>query len=297
MDGAGTERSFPPHTGYVPRRERRIFASHYWPGEGLEPENFLEQRFVKGKDPSSDQIKLAIQDCLKRLLGPSMETETRAQLKERADAEAIKVFVTNLRQLLMSSPLGQKRVLAIDPGFRTGCKIVCLSESGALLHHDVLPLSINPGPDAERRFIALCEKYKTEAIAIGNGTAGRETETFVRQLISSGKLAKLAVVVVNESGASVYSASEVAREEFPNEDITVRGAVSIGRRLIDPLAELVKVDPKAIGVGQYQHDVDQRALKDSLDDVVVSCVNTVGVEVNTAQQAAALYTSQGLAGR
>jgi uncharacterized protein len=259
--------------------------------EGDEPLQRLQQRFVKGKSPVSEQIETALQDCLKRLLAPSMETEVRAQLKEKADAEAIRVFANNLRQLLMAPPLGSKRVLAVDPGLRTGCKIVCLSETGKLLHHDVLPLAINPGPDSERKFLALCQKYNAEAVAIGNGTGGRETESFVRGLVTSGRLKNTPIIVVNESGASVYSASDVAREEFPDQDITVRGAVSIGRRLMDPLAELVKVDAKSIGVGQYQHDVEQGALKDSLNDTVISCVNTVGVEINTASKQLLSYVS------
>lgn len=259
--------------------------------ESEEALQIMRQRFLKQKGPVSDQIELAIQDTFKRLLAPSMETEMRALLKERADLEAIRVFASNLRELLMAPPLGQKRVLAIDPGLRTGCKIVSLTETGKLEHHDVLPLALNPGADAERRFLALCDKYKIEAIAIGNGTGSRETEQFVRALKTSGKLKDVAIVLVNESGASIYSASEVARAEFPNEDITVRGAVSIGRRLIDPLAELVKIDAKSIGVGQYQHDVDQSELKKSLDDVVVSCVNTVGVEMNTASKQLLSYVS------
>jgi uncharacterized protein len=253
----------------------------------------LQQRYLKSDRGSavSQQILLALQDSLKRLLSPSMETEMRSQLKEKADTEAIRVFANNLRQLLMAPPLGQKRVLAIDPGLRTGCKIVCLSASGRLEHHDVLPLATNAGGDTENKFMKLVDKFHIEAIAVGNGTGGREAEKFVRSLLSSGRLKDVPVIVVNESGASIYSASDVAREEFPHEDVTVRGAVSIGRRLIDPLAELVKIDAKSIGVGQYQHDVDQSALKDSLDDVVMSCVNTVGVEVNTASKQLLSYVS------
>ncbi len=219
-----------------------------------------------------------------------METEMRLESKKKADREAIRVFADNLRQLLLAPPLGRKNVLAIDPGFRTGCKVVCLDRQGKLLHHDVIYLAqsdcrVREAADSLRR---LCHKLEIEAIAIGNGTAGRETEAFVRAL----KLpAAIPIVMVNESGASIYSASEVAREEFPDQDVTVRGAVSIGRRLMDPLAELVKIDPKSIGVGQYQHDVDQRLLKDSLDDVVMSCVNGVGVEVNTASKQLLSYVS------
>lgn len=252
----------------------------------------LNRRFIKQKNACGEQIALAIADGYKRLLAPSMENELRAQLKERADAEAIKVFTQNIRELLLAPPLGRKRVMAIDPGLRTGCKVVCLDEQGALLHNDVIYLVGSSTDQAAAKLVALFQKYKTEAIAIGNGTGGRETETFVRGLIGDKKLpAGTLVVMVNESGASIYSASEVAREEFPDHDVTVRGAVSIGRRLIDPLAELVKIDPKSIGVGQYQHDVNQSALKKSLDDVVVSCVNNVGVELNTASKQLLSYVS------
>lgn len=252
----------------------------------------LLRRFVKQKNACGDQIALAVADSYKRLLAPSMETEMRAALKERADNEAIKVFSQNVRELLLAPPLGQKRVMAIDPGLRTGCKVVCLDEQGALLHNDVIYLVGSSTEEAARKLAGLFEKHRMEAIAIGNGTGGRETETFVRGLIADKKLPPATLVVmVNESGASIYSASEVAREEFPNHDVTVRGAVSIGRRLIDPLAELVKIDPKSIGVGQYQHDVNQNALKRSLDDVVVSCVNNVGVELNTASKQLLSYVS------
>jgi uncharacterized protein len=252
----------------------------------------LERRFITRNGLAGDQIKLAIQDSYKRLLAPSMETEIRSDLKVRADAEAIRVFASNVRDLLLAPPLGQKRVLAIDPGLRTGCKIVCLDQQGALLHHDVLYLLGNSTSEAESKLIALCEKYKIEAIAVGNGTGGREATAFVRQLMDGRRLSKeLPVVAVNESGASIYSASDVAREEFPDQDVTVRGAVSIGRRLVDPLSELVKLDPRSVGVGQYQHDVDQTALKKSLDDVVMSCVNNVGVEVNTASKQLLMYVS------
>lgn len=247
----------------------------------------LEKLFVKGTAPASQQLKLVVQDAYKRLLSVSMETEARLESKKRADLEAIRVFAENLRELLLASPLGQKNVIAIDPGFRTGCKVVILDRQGKLLHNDVIYPDRHTGEAAEK-VKAFCQHFKTEAIAIGNGTAGRETEAFVRAL----KLPpSIAIVSVNESGASIYSASEVAREEFPDHDITVRGAVSIGRRLMDPLAELVKLDPKSIGVGQYQHDVDQSALKRSLDDIVMSCVNGVGVEVNTASKQLLSYVS------
>ena len=219
-----------------------------------------------------------------------METELRVALKERADAEAIRVFAENIRQLLLAPPLGGKNVLAVDPGFRTGCKVVCLDCQGKLLHNDLIyPHFSGKGiGEAGSKVIELCKKYRIEAIAIGNGTAGRETEAFIRQL---GLSSSIDIIMVNESGASIYSASEVAREEFPDHDLTVRGAVSIGRRLMDPLAELVKIDPKSIGVGQYQHDVDQAALKRSLDDTVVNCVNRVGVEVNTASKQLLMFVS------
>jgi protein Tex len=252
----------------------------------------LTRRFLKQQNACGKQIELAVADGYKRLLGPSMESEMRALLKERADNEAIRVFSQNIRELLMAPPLGSKRVMAIDPGLRTGCKIVCLDEQGALLLNDVIYLVGSSTDEAARKLVSIFEKHKMEAIAIGNGTGGRETETFVRGLIREKKLpAGTLVVMVNESGASIYSASEVAREEFPNHDVTVRGAVSIGRRLLDPLAELVKIDPKSIGVGQYQHDVNQAALKRMLNDVVVSCVNSVGVELNTASKQLLSYVS------
>ena len=248
----------------------------------------LESLFVKGENDSSQQVKMAAHDCYKRLLSMSMETEIRMDTKKRADEEAINVFAENLRQLLIAAPLGQKNILAIDPGFRTGCKVVCLDKQGKLVHNDVIYLhQAGKGGDTDK-ITNLSKTHKIEAIAIGNGTASRETEDFVRSL---GLPDNIQIVMVNESGASIYSASEVAREEFPDQDITVRGAVSIGRRLMDPLAELVKIDPKSIGVGQYQHDVDQSALKHSLDDVVISCVNAVGVEVNTASQQLLTYVS------
>jgi uncharacterized protein len=250
-----------------------------------------EPEWVTGRGPAADQVKQAVEDGCKRLLMPSMETEMRLAGKKAADEVAIRVFADNLRELLLTSPLGRKRTLAIDPGFRTGCKTVVLDAQGALLHHTVLHAtagSNNQQYEAAVELAGLITKYKIEAIAIGNGTASRETEAFVKKL----KLpSSIPVIMVNESGASIYSASEVAREEFPNEDVTVRGAVSIGRRLMDPLAELVKIDPKSIGVGQYQHDVDQRALKTSLDDTVESAVNAVGVELNTASKQLLAYVS------
>ena len=249
----------------------------------------LDGLFVQGEGPASRQVQLAVHDGYKRLLSPSLETEIRLEMKKRADAEAIRVFAENLRQLLLAPPLGQKKVLAIDPGFRTGCKVVCLDPQGKLVHYETIFLLSEKGAvEAGAQIRAMCNRFQIEALAIGNGTAGRETETFIRSLdLPSNR----AVVMVNESGASIYSASEVAREEFPDQDITVRGAVSIGRRLMDPLAELVKIDPKSIGVGQYQHDVDQGGLKRSLDDVVASCVNRVGVEVNTASKQLLTYVS------
>nr|WP_321465304.1 Tex family protein [uncultured Desulfobulbus sp.] len=251
----------------------------------LPPENealeILCRQTVRSSDLSGQQVRLAVEDSYKRLLAPSLENELRANLKEQADLEAIAVFADNLRQLLLAAPLGAKRTLALDPGFRTGAKLVCLDRQGQLLHHTTIypTLSAKQQQEAGQTVLALCNRFQIEAIAIGNGTAGRETEAFVRALeLPSGTI----VTMVDESGASIYSASEVARREFPEHDLTVRGAVSIGRRLQDPLAELVKLDPKAIGVGQYQHDVNQKALKQGLDDVVISCVNRVGVEVNSA---------------
>ena len=251
----------------------------------------LEELFVRGgKNAASEQVRLSAHDSYKRLLAPALETEVRRQAKERADDTAIHVFAGNLRQLLLASPLGQKNVLALDPGFRTGCKVVCLDRQGRLLHRDTIyPLfDGRRASEAKEKVEDLCRRFQIEAIAVGNGTAGRETEAFIRTLdLGTG----VPTVMVNESGASVYSASEAARNEFPKEDVTVRGAISIGRRLMDPLAELVKIDPKSIGVGQYQHDVDQRALKGQLDDVVMSCVNGVGIEVNTASRELLSYVS------
>jgi len=252
--------------------------------------SILRQLSVKTAFNSSKEVNLAIVDSYKRLLGPAMETEFRGVLKEKADKDAITVFADNLKQLLLAAPLGQKRIIALDPGFRTGCKLVCLDRQGKLIHNETIypHTSDHQRKLAGETLINLYKKYEIEAIAIGNGTASRETETFVRAVLP-GK--ELLVVMVNESGASIYSASEVARKEFSDYDITVRGAVSIGRRLIDPLAELVKIDPKSIGVGQYQHDVNQSALKGKLDDVVVSCVNAVGVELNTASKELLTYVS------
>jgi uncharacterized protein len=250
----------------------------------------LENLFLKSRGECAEQIKTAIRDAYKRLLSPSIETEFRATAKEKADDQAINVFAENLRQLLMSPPLGQKRVLAIDPGFRTGCKVICLDSQGNLLHNE----TIFPHPPlqetamASKKIGTLVNSYKIEAIAIGNGTAGRETEDFIRRIKFDRDIK---VFVVSEAGASVYSASKTARDEFPDYDVTVRGAVSIGRRLMDPLAELVKIDPKSIGVGQYQHDVDQQRLKASLDQVVESCVNAVGVDINTASMHLLTYVS------
>jgi len=245
---------------------------------------------IKARNEAAQQVEMALEDGYKRLLAPSMETETRQEAKKRADEEAIRVFAENLRGLLLSAPLGRKRVLALDPGFRTGAKLVCLDSQGKLLHHDTIYPTQSPkmAEQAATMVKELCRRFEIEAIAVGNGTAGRETEAFVRSL---GLQESITVDMVNESGASIYSASKTAREEFPDQDVTVRGAVSIGRRLLDPLAELVKIDPKSIGVGQYQHDVDQAALKRSLDDVVETCVNRVGVEVNSASKELLSYVS------
>ena len=253
--------------------------------------DIIQKQFLRNKNEASFQIKLAIDDSYKRLLQPSIEAETRALAKKAAEEKAIQVFAGNIRDLLLAAPLGQKAILAIDPGFRTGCKVVALNREGKLLEHSVI-YPHEPQRDvrgAENIVLAFCAKHRIEAIAIGNGTAGRETEAFIRKIDILPK--EINVIMVNESGASVYSASDVAREEFPTEDVTVRGAVSIGRRLADPLAELVKIDPKSIGVGQYQHDVDQNDLKSKLDEVVSSCVNAVGVELNTASKELLTYVS------
>lgn len=252
--------------------------------------NTLERQFITSQSAAAEQVALAVKDSYKRLLKPSLETEVRVETKMSADQEAIKVFSSNLKELLLASPLGQKRVLALDPGFRSGTKLVCLGEQGDLLFDSVIYPHEPQRETAKSGTIVmgLCDRFKIEAIAIGNGTASRETESFVKSI---GLPKEIIIVMVNESGASVYSASDVAREEFPDKDITVRGAVSIGRRLMDPLAELVKLDAKSIGVGQYQHDVDQTKLKAGLDDVVMSCVNSVGVEVNTASRDLLSYVS------
>ena len=252
--------------------------------------SLIECRCVKNSSPAEEQVRLAARDSYKRLLSLSMETEMRVHYKKRADDEAIKVFAENLRELLLASPLGQKAVLGIDPGYRAGCKVVCLDPQGKLLHNEtIFPIEpFHRKEEAAKIVKKLVEVHRIEAIAVGNGTGGRETETFCKGIDFSRPVT---LVMVNESGASVYSASEVAREEFPDYDVTVRGAVSIGRRLMDPLAELVKIDPKSIGVGQYQHDVDQKALKTSVDDVVSSCVNAVGVEINTASKELLKYVS------
>jgi uncharacterized protein len=250
----------------------------------------LENLFARAEGSESAQVRLAVQDCYKRLLSRSMETEIRLAAKQAADRKAIKVFARNLRQLMLAPPLGARRVMGIDPGFRTGCKVACLDRQGKLLHHETIYPHM--GPKREQQAAAtiekLCGRFKIEAVAVGNGTAGRETEDLVKRIEA---LQHIPVILVNESGASVYSASAVARREFPDLDLTVRGAVSIARRLMDPLAELVKIDPKSIGVGQYQHDVDQSALKQALDDVVVSCVNAVGVDVNRASAELLTYVS------
>jgi uncharacterized protein len=261
----------------------------------IEPEmdramEILERTFIKEYSSTSKLLETAIKDAYKRLLQPSLQNEFKSALKEKADEDSIKIFAKNLKELLLAPPLKGKRVMAIDPGFRTGCKVVCLNENGDLLHNE----TIYPHPPqrdtklASHKITSLADAYKSEVIAIGNGTAGKETEIFIRKLHFKKEMK---AIMVNESGASVYSASAVAREEFPQYDVTVRGAVSIGRRLIDPLSELVKIDPKSIGVGQYQHDVDQSKLGKSLDEVVMSCVNAVGVDVNTASKSILRYVS------
>ncbi len=258
----------------------------------IEPEEetaieLIDKHYIKGMNSCSEQVKKSIRDSYKRLLQPALETEFRTALKQRADEEAITVFAENLRQLLLSSPLGNKRILAIDPGYRTGCKVVCLDEKGELQKTGLIYIhETGKLQYAGFRIKELVQEYRTEAFAIGDGTAGRETEQFIKQLNLG-----LPVFLVNEDGASVYSASDTAREEFPNEDVTVRGAVSIGRRLLDPLAELVKIDPKSIGVGQYQHDVNQVRLKERLDQTVVICVNLVGVNLNSASKHLLSYVS------
>ncbi|MBO4588465.1 MAG: RNA-binding transcriptional accessory protein [Bacteroidales bacterium] len=263
---------------------------HVLPSNADEVCESIERHYVKNRTEAAEQVRMAVKDGYKRLIEPSIENEYRSMLKERADKEAIKVFAENLKQLLLAPPLGQKRILAIDPGFRTGCKTVCLDAQGQLLHNETIyPFtSVREERAAINKLEALVEAFHIEAIAIGNGTAGRETEEVVQRCLFK---TKVVAVVVSENGASVYSASDVARREFPDYDVTVRGAVSIGRRLMDPLSELVKIDPKSIGVGQYQHDVDQKMLQSSLDDVVMSCVNSVGVELNTASRELLSYVS------
>ena len=262
----------------------------------------LKRHYVYGNTPCGKLVAEAIDDGYKRLLKPAIETEFAAMSKEKADEEAIRVFAENLRQLLLGAPLGQKRVMGVDPGFRTGCKVVCLDAQGNLLHHEAIfpHPPVNKRMEAAMSILKMIQKYQIEAISIGNGTASRETNDFIKDALAgrynidsskSSQTTSPQVFVVSEDGASVYSASKIAREEFPNEDVTVRGAVSIGRRLMDPLAELVKIDPKSIGVGQYQHDVDQAKLKHSLDQTVESCVNSVGVNLNTASQHLLMYVS------
>lgn len=248
----------------------------------------LHARYVMGSGEDSKQVEAAVTDGYRRLLAPSMETEARSTLKKRADTDAIAIFARNLRELLMASPFGARPIMAIDPGIRTGCKVVCLDSKGDLLHHTVIFIQRSDAQYAQagETIRALAARFSPDAVAVGNGTASRETEDFLRGLDLD-----IPIIVVSESGASVYSASELARKEFPDQDVTVRGAVSIGRRLMDPLAELVKIDPKSIGVGQYQHDVDQKQLKNALDDTVVSCVNAVGVDLNTASAKLLSYVS------
>ena len=270
--------------------EAGVLRVHVRPNDGSEGIAAVEPKHMNGDSGCQRQMRQAAEDAYKRLVEPSIETEFRNQLKEKADREAIRVFADNLRQLLLAAPLGQKRTMAIDPGFRTGCKVVCLDAQGQLLHNETIyPFtSVREERAAVSKLEALAEAFEIEAIAIGNGTAGRETEEVVQRCRFKNKVI---AVSVSEAGASVYSASDVARREFPDYDITVRGAVSIGRRLMDPLSELVKIDPKSIGVGQYQHDVDQKLLAASLGDVVESCVNNVGVELNTASRELLGYVS------
>ena len=283
--------SVPSHRLLAMRRgEKEMFLSLDISPAEMDALEIIEKLYIKTNSSCGQQVKLAIADGYKRLLKPSIETEVRLSTKKKADEEAIRVFKENLRQLLLAPPLGQKQVLAVDPGFRTGCKLVCLDRQGKLLHYDTIFPNEPQRKTIESAKIIhqMVSQYNIEAIAIGNGTASRETESFIKSI---GLPKEIIVVMVNESGASIYSASEVARNEFPDYDVTVRGSVSIGRRLMDPLAELVKIDPKSIGVGQYQHDVDQSALKQSLDDTVMSCVNAVGVELNTASKDLLSYVS------
>lgn len=279
----------PSHRLLAMRRgEKELFLVLDLVVDSEEAEAILGREVIKSQF-YKEQLKLAVEDCFKRLMKPSIETEYRLNSKKKADLDAINVFSENLKELLMASPLGEKRILAIDPGFRTGCKVVALNAQGKLEEYqNIFPHEPQRKvAESEMMIKGLVQKYKIEAIAIGNGTAGRETEDFVKKM----NLPNVTIVSVNESGASIYSASDVAREEFPDQDVTVRGAVSIGRRLADPLAELVKIDPKSIGVGQYQHDVDQSDLKSKLDEVVMSCVNKVGVDINTASKQLLTYVS------
>lgn len=291
FDWAESARQIPSHRLLaILRGENEGFLKVHIQPEQEKALQLLEDYFIKASSTTTDYLEKTIKDCYSRLLKPSLENELAKTLKEKADAQAIQIFATNLHQLLMASPMRNKRVLAIDPGFRTGCKLVCLDESGSLLHNE----TIYPHPPQSQskqsinKIEQLVDLYKIDVIAIGNGTAGRETENLVQRIRFNRSVKS---IMVNESGASVYSASSVAREEFPDYDVTVRGAVSIGRRLIDPLAELVKIEPKAIGVGQYQHDVDQALLNKSLDEEVMSCVNAVGVDLNTASKQLLTYVS------
>ncbi len=281
----------PSHRLLAIRRgeEEGILSVDISPDEDMAIE-FLDRLFVKGLPACKDQQELTVSDAYKRLLKPSIETEFSNSSKEKADRYAIQVFAENLRQLLLASPLGQKRVLAIDPGYRTGCKVVCLDSQGNLIADTVI-YPFDKAMEAEAAIKNLTQKHQIDAIAIGNGTAGRETEDFIKNILPRLGKENISVFAVSEQGASIYSASEVARDEFPDKDVTVRGAVSIGRRLMDPLAELVKIDPKSIGVGQYQHDVNQGMLKTALDTVVESCVNSVGVNLNTASKHLLQYVS------
>jgi protein Tex len=299
-EGAKYRDYFDWHESAATAPSHRVLALRRGEKEGLlrlevsPPEDeaiaLLESLFVKGEGPASLEVRQAVTDGYRRLLSQAMETEIRLETKTRADAEAIRIFAENIRELLLAPPLGQKTILAIDPGIRTGCKVACIDRQGTLKGVETIyPLTSDSArKTAAKTLMALIPMYQVEAIAVGNGTGGRETEAFLKELDLQGKIP---IVMVNESGASVYSASEVARKEFPDLDVSIRGAVSIGRRLMDPLAELVKIDPKSIGVGQYQHDVDQGGLKRSLDDVVVSCVNGVGVEINTASEQLLTYVS------
>ena len=291
FDWAENIRSIPSHRLLaILRGQNEEFLKVHIQPEQEKAIEMLERYFIKSHSTTAEYLSKTIKDCYSRLLKPSLENELTKAAKEKADTQAIKIFATNLRQLLMGSPMRNKRVLAIDPGFRTGCKLVCLDESGNLLHNE----TIYPHPPQNQskqsihKINQLVNMYKLDVIAIGNGTAGRETDNLIRRIRFSRSVKS---IMVNENGASVYSASSVAREEFPEYDITVRGAVSIGRRLIDPLAELVKIEPKAIGVGQYQHDVDQNLLNKSLDEEVMSCVNAVGVDLNTASKQLLTYVS------